>query len=94
MWVRNYFVQRLRFVFPALLIWISIPAYSQARKTVSAQRRDQTDHTIRVNVALVQTDVMVFDRQGHFVPDLKVDQFELKVDNKAQPVSFMEVSVK
>jgi hypothetical protein len=33
--------------------------------------------TVRTAVNLVQTDVMVFDRQGRFVPGLKQDQFEL-----------------
>jgi hypothetical protein len=46
---------------------------------------------IRVTVGLVQTDIMVFDRQGHFVPDLKKDQFELRVDGKVQPISFFEM---
>jgi len=38
----------------------------------------------------VQTDVMVFDKQGHFVPGLKLEQFALKIDSKPQPVSFLE----
>ncbi len=42
-------------------------------------------------MGLVQTDVMVFDRHGNFQPDLKVDQFELRVDGKVQPVSFLEL---
>jgi len=34
---------------------------------------------------------MVFDKEGHFVPDLKMDQFELQVDGKYQPISFFEM---
>ncbi len=34
---------------------------------------------------------MVFDKQGHFVPDLKMNQFELRVDGKVQPVEFFEM---
>src|SRR6185436_12652276 len=45
---------------------------------------------IRVNTDLVQTDVMVFDKDGHFVDGLKADQFELKVNGKPTPVSFFE----
>jgi VWFA-related protein len=47
--------------------------------------------TVRTAVNLVQTDVMVFDRQGRFVPGLKQDQFELEVGGKRQTVSFFEL---
>jgi VWFA-related protein len=63
-------------------------AGSQAQKGVAPE---QDKGTIRVKVGLVQTDVMVFDRQGHFVPDLKKEQFELRVDGKVQPIEFMEM---
>jgi len=42
-------------------------------------------------VALIQTDVEVFDKHGRFVPDLKLDQFELRIDGKVQPISFLEM---
>ena len=48
------------------------------------------DDVIRVDTTLVQTDVMVFDKKGHFVDGLRPDQFELKIDNKPQPVAFFE----
>ena len=48
------------------------------------------DDVIRVDTTLVQTDVMVFDKKGHFVDGLKPDQFELKIDNKPQPIAFFE----
>ncbi len=51
----------------------------------------QTGQVIPVHVGLVQTDVMVFDKQGRFVPGLKMDQFELRIDGKAQPLSFFEM---
>lgn len=56
----------------------------QPRKT------QQSDETIRINSELVQTDVMVFDKQGHFVDGLKPEQFQLRVDGKSQPISFFE----
>jgi VWFA-related protein len=64
---------------------------SQIPGLASGQKKTPETPTIRVKVALVQTDVMVFDRQGRFVPDLKMDQFELKIDGKTQPFSFMEL---
>ena len=57
----------------------------------SQQTASQKDATVRVKVALVQTDVMVFDKQGRFVPDLKKDQFRLFLDGKEQPIEFFEM---
>lgn len=54
------------------------------------QQQDQTDEVIRINTALVQTDVMVFDKQGKFVDGLKKEDFQLKVDGKSLPISFFE----
>ena len=42
------------------------------------------------HIGLVQTDVMVFDKQGHFASGLQREQFELSVDGKPQPISFFE----
>ncbi len=54
-----------------------------------SQRPDQAE-VLRVYTELVQTDVMVFDRQGNFVPGLKREDFELRIDGKARPVEFFE----
>ncbi len=78
-------------VLPFLLWCFAVQLHAQAQKSTPAKRPEQADHTIRVNVGLVQTDVMVFDRQGRFVPDLKLDQFELRIDGRVQPISFMEL---
>ncbi|OLE54076.1 MAG: hypothetical protein AUG51_09535 [Acidobacteria bacterium 13_1_20CM_3_53_8] len=50
----------------------------------------QTADVLRINTELVQTDVMVFDRQGRFVDNLTRDQFELRVDGKPQSISFFD----
>jgi VWFA-related protein len=52
---------------------------------------NQDNDVVRVNTNLVLTDVMVFDKQGKFVDGLKREQFELKVDGKAHPISFFEL---
>ncbi|MDQ2856770.1 MAG: hypothetical protein M3R68_10610, partial [Acidobacteriota bacterium] len=49
-----------------------------------------SDDVIRVYSDLVQTDVMVFDKQGRFVNSLKREDFELKIDGKPRPVEFFE----
>ena len=61
---------------------------------ISAQTQTppkSSDEVVRVNTELVQTDVMVFDKQGRFTPDLKMDQFELRIDGKVQPIEFFEM---
>jgi VWFA-related protein len=55
----------------------------------AAQEQGKPD-VVRVNTTLVQTDVMVFDKDGKFVDDLKREQFVLKVDGKSRDVSFFE----
>lgn len=55
-----------------------------------AQQQGRTDDVIRVFTELVQTDVMVFDKDGHFVNGLKREDFELKIDGKVKPVDFFE----
>ena len=50
----------------------------------------QTDDTIRITTELVQTGVIVLDKQGRFVDGLKPEQFELRVDGKPLPIGFFE----
>ncbi len=68
---------------------LSVPFYSQDKPRASPQS-GKAAGTIRINVALIQTDVMVFDKQDRFVDNLAQDQFELLVDGKPQPISFFE----
>jgi VWFA-related protein len=49
-----------------------------------------SDDIVRISTELVQTDVMVFDKQGRFIDNLKPEDFELRVDGRPQPVSFFE----
>jgi VWFA-related protein len=55
-----------------------------------AQSTPPQDDVVRVETNLVQTDLMVFDKQGNFVSGLKPEQFEIAVDGKPQPISFFE----
>jgi VWFA-related protein len=65
--------------------------------SIHAQQKQETAPTVqddedvlRISTELVQTDVVVLDKQGHFVEGLKPEQFELKVDGKPQPIAFFE----
>ncbi len=44
----------------------------------------------RVGVDAVRIDAVVVDRDGHVVDDLTADDFEIRQDGKAQPVTFAE----
>ena len=48
------------------------------------------EDVVRVETELVQTDVMVFDKQGKFVEGLGREQFEVHVDGRVVPVAFFE----
>jgi VWFA-related protein len=51
---------------------------------------EEPDDVVRISTELVQTGVMVFDKQGRFIEGLKPEQFELKVDGKPVQLSFFE----
>jgi VWFA-related protein len=72
-------------IFAALILFVaSLPSVLAQEPTAPA------DDVVRIRTELVQTDLMVFDRQGRFVEGLTPEQFELTLDGKAQPVSFFE----
>ena len=79
----------LRGVLPILILLPSFQSHSLPQ--APAQPPQQADRIYRVSVEVVQTDIMVFDRRGRFVDNLKQDQFELRVDGKVQPLSFVEL---
>lgn len=77
--------------FLSCLVLAAVPFHSAAQKPTAAQKTAQMSKPIRVGVGLVQTDVMVFDRQNRFVDNLRAEQFELRVDGIVQPISFFEL---
>jgi len=66
------------FLFPAI-------AYGQTKPEPS----DAQD-VIKFETSLVQTDVMVFDKNGRFVEGLKPEQFQLKINKTPREISFFE----
>jgi len=83
----------IRFRIANFLLWISaviVLALAAGAVTFAQQPPTGGDEVIRVNTELVQTDLMVFDKAGRFVPGLKADSFELIVDKKPQSVAFFE----
>ena len=65
-----------------------LAALLSAGAAVRAQ--EPGDEVLRVKTELVQTDLMVFDKQGRFVEGLGPEQFELTLDGRPHVVSFFE----
>jgi VWFA-related protein len=61
-----------------------------ARAQETQPSTQEAEDVLRIKTELVQTDVLVLDKQGRFVDNLKREQFELKVDGKPQDISFFE----
>lgn len=79
--------------FPTRTLFLLATFSTLAVTTFAQQPRSspsQADDVVRINTALVQTDVTVFDKAGTFVGDLKREQFVLKVDGKPREISFFE----
>ena len=58
--------------------------------TVAQRQQGRSDDVVRVNTELVQTDFMVFDKQGNFIDDLKSAQVVLKVEGKPREIAFFD----
>jgi VWFA-related protein len=71
------------------LIFVALFAFV-AGSAIHAQQAATPDDVIRIKTELVQTEVMVFDKQGHFVTGLRPDQFQLTLNGGRQQVSFFE----
>jgi VWFA-related protein len=72
-----------------LLFSVMMWSHRGHSQTPESNRQDQTE-VLRVYTELVQTDVMVVDRQGNFVNGLKREDFELRIDGKPKPIEFFE----
>jgi VWFA-related protein len=73
----------------SVLLCLACPAAATLAQNTQSAPQDTGD-VVRVNTELVQTDVLVLDKQGRFVNNLQREQFELRVDGKPQPISFFE----
>src|SRR6266567_7364809 len=81
-------MRSLRLISSSLVLLIVCVA--TVRTASAQQRQSRPEDVVRVNTELVQTDVMVFAKDGSFVEGLKREQFELKIDGKAHAIAFFE----
>ncbi|MDQ3667599.1 MAG: VWA domain-containing protein [Acidobacteriota bacterium] len=71
-------------------VLICLLAFSlNARGQTEARPQEQSE-VVRVFTDLIQTDVMVFDKQGRFADGLRREDFELRIDGKVKPIEFFE----
>lgn len=72
------------------LILICLLALSLSILGQTGSRPQDQSEVVRVFTDLVQTDVMVFDKQGRFAEGLRREDFELRIDGKVKPIEFFE----
>lgn len=79
---------------PAKLFAAALLGAALAHATLAQQKPQEpaspSEDVVRTTTELVQTDVMVFDKQGAFIDGLKREQFELRVDKKPRTILFFE----
>ena len=88
-------IKKTRFVLLASLamaLLVCLLSDSPVGSRIGHGQTDQKEKSdvLRVYTEIVQTDVMVFDKQGRFVDGLKSSDFELRIDGKPKPVEFFE----
>ena len=75
----------------AFLLLYSTEVFAQTPPATTPESKGQDQpEVLRVYTELVQTDVMVFDKEGRFVNGLKPENFELRIDGKLKPIEFFE----
>ena len=79
--------RHLRSLLSLFALFVSSVALGQNPQPTKPQAPDDV---VRVFTELVQTDVMVFDKQGRFIDGLNRDNFEIKIDGQARPIQFFE----
>src|SRR5262245_65215250 len=75
---------------PATILVCLLTAWSTSMAQAPTTSRPQQEEVVRVYTDLVQTDVMVFDKEGRFVNGLTRDNFELKIDGEVRPIQSFE----
>jgi VWFA-related protein len=73
-----------------LLPLLLLTAWPATRAQTPSPTPRSRDDVVRVYTELVQTDVMVFDKNGKFVNGLTADNFELRIDGKPRPIQAFE----
>jgi VWFA-related protein len=73
-----------------LVCLFAVAPLAHAQQGQQQQQPQQADDVLRISTELVQTDVMVFDKQGRFVDGLKKEDFEVRADGQPVEVSLFD----
>jgi len=74
-----------------LLVAFLLPvAPGQTPQKTQKPTEESPEDVVRITTSLVQTDVVVTDKNDQVVPDLKLEDFELSDNGKRQEIKFME----
>jgi VWFA-related protein len=73
----------------SLLLFCTIIS-AQTKPEQKPEPPGEAQDVIKFETSLVQTDVMVFDKNGRFVDGLKPEMFQLKINNAPREISFFE----
>ena len=77
-----------RLVHALLIVTLAFSSvWSQSQRKPS---QEEPDEVVRITTALVQTDVVVTDKNDHPITDLKLEDFDLYENGKKQDIKFME----
>ena len=82
---------QIRASLPLMLFLCTFISWAEAAaQTTQRPPQRSSDEVVRVYTELVQTDVMVFDKQGRFVDGLTKENFELRIDGKPRTIQAFE----
>src|SRR5262249_26633902 len=73
-----------------ILVLISSIVIAQTPPTQSTKAEVNDQDVIRISTSLVETDVVVTDKNDQVIPDLTINDFKVFDNGKRQEVKFME----
>src|SRR5262244_1967498 len=77
--------------FAATLFAISLIAQSVLMQTPQKpEQQIAPEDIIRITTSLVQTDVVIVDKDEHVIPDIKLSEIKVTDNGKRQDVKFLE----
>jgi VWFA-related protein len=74
----------------ALSLSIALASVTSAQTPQKPQQEAAPEDVIRITINLVQTDLVVTDKNDQIIKDLKLEDFELYDNGKKQDIKFME----
>src|SRR5881394_3817262 len=74
----------------AILCLILFSVQAVVTQTPQKPEQEPADDIIRITTSLVQTDVVIVDKDDHVIPDIKLDEIKVTDNGKRQDVKFLE----